>query len=217
MPFDIKLPPLKETEEERTKEQYLKITVILDPNANIEEIMKRAGAILEGKEEYTEYLFSKEEGGKGIPEYYLVRHWPRPKENPRTVMSHLGYELGQELRDVEVQVESLYTAQENLSEMGFSQIFEDDVRALVYSWGRFRARVMITQKGLLYLELVGIYTGIRDKERKTKQMEDLVAKIGVVPENIYHGSALQYTIEIMQKQPEEEEEDYEEEPEELED
>ena len=169
MPFDISLPPEKETEEERTKAQYLKVTVILDPNADIEEIMKHVGADFRGKELYHDYLFSKDEGGKGVPEYYLIRHWPRPKEHTRTVMSHLGYSLGQELRDVEVQVDSLYTAQANLEEMGFSQIYSDEIKAMDFEWSRFNTRVMITTKGLLFLELTGIYTGKRDKARKEKQ------------------------------------------------
>ena len=42
-------------------------------------------------------------------------------------------------------------------------------------------------------------------------MEELAEKLGVAPENIYHGYALQYTIEFLQSQSEEEEEEYEDE------
>src|SRR3989338_4915930 len=133
--------------EEYRKKQLHVSSMVEEDGLDVE--LRKIGASFSGEEKYLKIVMEKELGGKGLPEYYLLRY---DSEKKKTDLIHLGSQLGEDARDVEVHSTDPYTAIESFEKMGFQQILQQELVERVWHYKGLEVRVEKSEGYPLFIE-----------------------------------------------------------------
>lgn len=199
----------------KRKQKPVRVSAIISPEADLAEILQHERARQTGfelfnvedkhekrvAEEYQEFLLGKELGGEGRPEFYSIRYWKTKfQEDSWTKLYHLGHELGEDKRDMEISTTDPFTTMESLNRIGFKQMFAWKVGIKRFKYHNFDLKIMETDQGLHFLQANTTYLEKDEMDRKEKidRMMDLFKLIGIKEANVFIGSALQYILYLKQ-------------------
>lgn len=176
---------------------YLAMSALVNEDFPIEERLSKAGAVKRTEEDYSEYVMGKEQEQEAYSQYYLIQHNSSSK---KTEVIHLGSQLGDDQRDLQVQATDPFTAMQNFQKLGFEQLLERQVRSTTYRMKGFDVRLLNPTQGSSFLEVAKHVTSQADEDHSREAMAKIFSSLGLPTESLFQGTALQFLLQVMLQQ-----------------
>ena len=176
---------------------YFAMSALVDEDFPIKEKLLKVGALKRFEEDLTEYVMGKEQEREAYSQYYLVQYNSTSK---KTEVIHMGSQLGEDERDLQVQATDPFTAIQNFQKLGFEQVLERQVKSTTYRMKGFDFHLLNPVEGPSFLEIAKNVTSQADQDHSRETMVKIFTSLGISTGNLFQGTALQSLLKVMLEQ-----------------